>query len=108
MTMSKIVSLVIGVILVLAVIAFSVNNLGRVAVDLWPLPYTANWPVFVVVLVSIAIGLLIGLLIAWLAGGRSRKVSRARRREVKSLEKKLQSAAPRDTKPAALPGQPAR
>lgn len=107
--MSKIVLWVCGVVLGLIVIAFSVHNLGTVAVNLWPLPYTADWPLFLVVLLSIAIGLLAGLFVAWFAGSRTRRLARARRREVKSLERKLETTAPpRRDASVALPARPAR
>ncbi len=103
--MSRIVLWICGVVFALIVIAFAVHNLGRVAVDLWPLPYTAHWPLFFVVLVSIAIGLVLGLLVAWFAGGRTRKVARERRREVKTLERKLEATAPPRGDRPALPAR---
>ena len=106
--MSKIVLWVCGVVLGLIFIAFAVHNLGRVSVDLWPLPYTAQWPLFFVVLVSVALGLLAGLLVAWFAGGRTRRTARARRREVKSLERKLDAVEPPRRTDPALPAGPAR
>lgn len=106
--MSKLILRICAVVLGLIVIAFSVNNFGAVAVNLWPLPYTAEWPLFLVVLASIAVGLLFGFLVSWFAGGRTRQVARARRREVKTLEKKLEGAPPPRRETPALPARPAR
>ena len=58
----------------LAVVAFSVSNRADVAVDFWPLPFTSEFRVFAVVLVSIFAGFVLGGLGACIWG-----VTRSRR-----------------------------
>lgn len=101
--MTKIILWVCGIVFGLIFIAFAVHNFNGVDLDLWPLPFTLRLPLFLLVLGAIAVGLLAGLFVAWAAGSRTRRLARARRREVRTLEKKLEGAgAPRrDT--AALP-----
>ena len=81
----------------LAVVAFSVSNRADVAVNFWPLPFTSEFRVFAVVLVSIFAGFVLGGLVAWISGGKARR--RARRegqradraeREIKDVEARLE------------------
>ena len=78
----------------LAVIAFSVVNREPVALDLWPLPYTAETPVFQIVLFSVFVGFVWGGLVAWISAARGRRRAIADRvagaeREVEKLKERL-------------------
>ena len=70
----------------LAVVAFSVSNRAPVTVDFWPLPFTSEFRVFAVVLVSIFAGFVLGGLVAWISGGRRRRRARAMARRAKAAE----------------------
>ncbi len=70
----------------LAVVAFSVSNRADVAVNFWPLPFTPEFRVFAVVLVSIFAGFVLGGLVAWISGGKRRRRARAMARRAKAAE----------------------
>ncbi len=78
----------------LAVVAFSVVNREPVALDLWPLPFTAETPVFLIVLFSVFAGFVWGGVVAWISAARGRRRAIARRvagteREVEQLKERL-------------------
>ena len=73
----------------LAVVAFSVSNRADVAVNFWPLPFTPEFRVFAVVLVSIFAGFVLGGLVAWISGGKRRRRARAMARRAKAAEAEM-------------------
>jgi uncharacterized integral membrane protein len=77
--------LVIAVVLIL----FAVSNRETVAVGLWPLPFLADVPLYLLCFLSLAIGALIGVAIAWMASHRTRRELRTRRRRIEALEREL-------------------
>ena len=77
--------LLIAVVLIL----FAVSNRETVAVGFWPLPFLADVPLYLLCFLSLAIGALIGVAIAWMAGHRTRRELRARRRRIDALEREL-------------------
>ena len=77
-----------------AVVAFSVVNRAPVQLDLWPLPYTAETPVFLIILLSVFAGFVWGGLVAWVSAARGRRRAIARRMagadsEVERLKERL-------------------
>ena len=70
-------------------ILFAVSNRETVAVGFWPLPFLADVPLYLLCFLSLAIGALIGVAIAWMAGHRTRRELRARRRRIEALEREL-------------------
>ena len=77
--------LLIAVVLIL----FAVSNRETVAVGFWPLPFLADVPLYLLCFLSLAIGALIGVAIAWMAGHRTRRELRTRRRRIDALEREL-------------------
>ena len=77
--------LVIAIFLIL----FAVSNRETVSVGFWPLPFLADVPLYLLCFLSLAIGALIGVAIAWMAGHRTRRELRARRRRIDALEREL-------------------
>jgi lipopolysaccharide assembly protein A len=51
----------------LAAVVFAVSNRDSVVLDLWPLPFEAALPLYLVVLGAVAVGLLIGVSVSWFA-----------------------------------------
>lgn len=86
----------------LLAIVFATNNFGPVALDLWPLPYTVEMPVFLLIVGTLFLGFLGGLLVAWLAGARRRRKGRQERRELKGLRHERQDAADARSRQAAI------
>lgn len=71
------------------VIAFAVYNREEVPVDLWPLPYVEQVPLFAMVLAPFLIGFVFGGFIFWLSGGPARAKKRARLRTLQTKEREL-------------------
>jgi len=76
-------------VIAVALILFAVSNRETVAVGFWPLPFLADVPLYLLCFLSLAIGALIGVAIAWMAGHRTRRELRARRRRIDALEREL-------------------
>jgi uncharacterized integral membrane protein len=77
--------LVIAIFLIL----FAVSNRELVSVGLWPLPFLVDVPLYLLCFLILVIGALIGVAIAWMAGHRTRRELRARRRRIDALEREL-------------------
>ena len=78
----------------LAVAAFSAVNRVPVALDLWPLPFTPERPVYEIVLFSVFAGFVWGGVVAWISAARGRRRAIARRvagteNEVVELKERL-------------------
>lgn len=87
----KFLSWLIGVPILIIVIIFAVVNRGVVAVDLWPLPWSAQLPVFLLVLGALAIGLVIGALISWFSASKARGAARREHRRADKLEQDVRT-----------------
>ncbi len=89
--MARILSVSIGLPVAVALGIFSVSNREAVRLDLWPLPFGLETPVYLLALSPLAIGFLIGLLSTFVASGRLRARIRARLREVRMLEQRTEA-----------------
>ena len=67
---------IIVVPLAVLVTVFAIANRGLITVDLWPLPFVIETPIFLLVLLCGLVGFLIGTFVAWLAGGKARRRAR--------------------------------
>jgi uncharacterized integral membrane protein len=76
----------IGAPVALIVALLAIANRARVPVNFYPLPWTAELPLYQVFFVGILIGLVVGMVGAWWAGRRWRREARERRREIKALK----------------------
>lgn len=80
----------IGVLIIAAVVGlFAASNAGTVTLAFWPLPYLANAPLYLAVLVSLLFGIAIGALAAWIRGSRRRRELRECRRQNAALAREL-------------------
>jgi lipopolysaccharide assembly protein A len=70
---------------------FAASNRETVALALWPLPFLAQSPLYLVVLVSVAFGFAIGAVAAWIRGRRRRRLLRECRRQNEALARELAS-----------------
>jgi uncharacterized integral membrane protein len=77
--------LVIAIFLIL----FAVSNRETVSIGLWPLPFLADVPLYLLCFFSLVLGVLIGIATAWMAGHRTRRELRTRRRRIEALEREL-------------------
>ena len=87
---------IIMVPVAILVVAFAMANRATVSVDLWPLDYALEAPVFALVLISAIGGLALGGMVSWISAAgrrrRARDVGRdlaAARREAARLGEKL-------------------
>ncbi len=90
-----------------AAIVFAVSNLHPVHLELWPLPFALDLPVYIAVLGPLALGMIAGGFIVWLAGGRHRRLARQNRRRAEQLERQLEALrqpVPQPTPSAVVPG----
>jgi len=85
----KLVSWIIMLPLALAAIAFAVTNRGAVELDLWPLPFTVQLPVFAVAFLSLFVGFVFGGFVAWMSAGKARRRARAKAREAEAARREL-------------------
>jgi putative membrane protein len=77
--------LVIAIFLIL----FAVSNRETVSVGVWPLPFLADVPLYLLCFLSLLIGTLIGAATASMAGRGKRRELRTRRRRIEALEREL-------------------
>lgn len=71
-------TLIVGLIIALAAIAFAVANRAPVTIELWPLPYTYEVPIFAMAFTGLGAGVLIGMIAAWSLGRSRRRRAGAR------------------------------
>lgn len=88
-----------AVVLTVAVMLFALSNRQNVELMLWPLPFAAQAPLFVLALGMFVIGFFCGGLAAWLRGLGARARAAARRaepleREVATLRGRFDAAGP--------------
>ena len=93
--MLKVLSWVVIAPLAVFLIVFSVSNRTAITLDAWPLPYTAEIPVFAIVLVSLAAGVVWGGVAAWLAAGTARQCAREATRRAEIAERDVQQLGER-------------
>ena len=93
----RLLSWIIGAPIALAAVSFSVVNREPVTLDLWPLPYTAETPVFLIILPGVFAGFVWGGLVAWISALRGRRRAIAERMagaesEVERLKDRLRES----------------
>lgn len=90
---SKSVRYILTLPVTLLIVLFAVSNRQEVSVELWPLGPDFGFPLYAVVLVSLATGLVFGVVVAWLSGVSTRRRACAAERKVRELEKEISSLA---------------
>ena len=79
-----------GVIVVAALVSlFAASNRETVSLGLWPLPYIAQAPLYLVVLVALFFGFATGAVAVWIKGRRRRRQLRDCRRHSEVLAREL-------------------
>jgi uncharacterized integral membrane protein len=87
--MIKLFRILIGLIGLIVIVAFSVSNRQIIEVALAPLPGTIAMPVFAIFLFGFAVGVIVGGIGTWLAGWRKRREGRRARSRAAALENQL-------------------
>ena len=90
-------------------VLIAVSNTQRVQLELWPLPFRADPPLYLLVIVLLLLGVLAGLGLGWWAGRRYRRRARERHGELARLEREVADlrADLAAARPAPPPVQPA-
>jgi lipopolysaccharide assembly protein A len=78
-------------------VPFAIANRTTVSLGLWPLPFLLEAPVYLLVLLTLLAGFFIGAACVWIAGHRSRRELRRRRRRLEALERELAATQARLT-----------
>ncbi|MBF0094188.1 MAG: LapA family protein [Alphaproteobacteria bacterium] len=99
----KILAWLTGAPLAIIAVAFSVANRDAVRLDLWPLPFSVDIPVYVTVLGSVAFGTVLGWMASWLPAARLRARLRARNARIEELERESGLAGGRPEPDPRLP-----
>lgn len=87
-----------------AVIVFAVANRHAVTLELWPLPFAVDLPVYLAILGALVIGIVVGGSVQWAADTKWRRRARVSGRKASALARELSSAQetaarPRDAEP---------
>ena len=87
----KLIRWLIGLPLAAVAIIFAVSNRQMVTVELWPFPWTADLPLYLLSLGTLAVGIVIGALFAWTSGSHKRAQTRGQKRHqeirIRNLER---------------------
>jgi lipopolysaccharide assembly protein A len=81
---------------------FAASNREIVSLGLWPLPYAAEVPLYLLVLAALLLGTAIGVFVAWIRGSRRRRELRECRRQNTALARELaatQAQLSRESRP---------
>lgn len=87
----------------LLAVVFAVANRHDLRLELWPLPWSLELPVYLAVLGPLVLGMILGGLVLWLAGHGSRAAARHHRRRAESLERQLAATGTAAASSPALP-----
>jgi lipopolysaccharide assembly protein A len=95
-----------AVILIVAAVLslFAASNREAVTLGLWPLPFLAGVPLYLVVFGAAIAGFLTGALAAWIAGADRRRELRRCRRRSEALARELAATQTQLTGAAQAPG----
>ncbi len=80
--------------LLLLFVVFAIANRATATLSFWPLPYTLETRVFLVVLAPLLVGFLIGELAAWVGGRSWRRAARRHAHRIEELERQLAAKEP--------------
>lgn len=89
--------------LVIIAASFAVSNRQTVEVGIWPLPFTWDAPVYVIVLGSLGVGIVLGGAVTGLGAIGARLRARSAARRVASLERELSVKEHAELAPAGPP-----
>jgi uncharacterized integral membrane protein len=81
----KFLSWLIGAPVAVIAIVFAVINRHDVLLDLWPLPWEIQLPLYLLVLGALALGLIVGGALVWISAGSSRGRARSEGRRANAM-----------------------
>ena len=110
----KQVSYIVGLVLMVVLVVFAIDNGAPLTISLWPLPWQATLPGFIALFIALLIGFFAGAVAAWLSGAKARKrarnladTARAQAHQIAEQERRYAAsraaAQPAPTTAGALP-----
>ncbi len=85
----KFLSWIILLPLAFVLIIFSVSNRGSVPIDLWPLPYGIEIPLYILLIATLLVGVLWGGVSTWMRAGQTRRAGRLKAQENRTLSSEI-------------------
>jgi uncharacterized integral membrane protein len=85
----KIISGLIGLVIILLAVCFALSNRQSAAISLWPMAGIIQAPLFLLSLGTLIFGVFVGGVIVWGSALAQRLEMRLLRREIKSLNEKI-------------------
>lgn len=79
----------VAIPLTLIAVSFAVSNREAVTLEIWPVPYVLDMPLYLVGLGGLLLGFLSGGFISWISAGRARSRARQAERRVKEQDREL-------------------
>lgn len=111
----RVVFWIIALPIVAIAMAFAVSNHENVTINLWPLAYRLDIPLYIAVTGALFLGFIVGLLYGWIGGLRARHRARIEAKHVTKLQTEneelrrklaLAEGAGRPLPPATAPAYP--
>jgi uncharacterized integral membrane protein len=94
----------LAALLAIVLTLFAVSNRQGVSLALWPLPFVAELPLYLLILLVLLAGIGLGAAAAWIGASGRRARARQARRRVAALERELAATQSR----LDPPSEPAR
>ena len=95
---------VIVAVAAIALVLFAVSNRGDASLSFWPLPFIAEVPLYLLIVVTFVFGFIAGRLFGFVAARGRRGELRRRARRIEDLERELAATqGVTQTPPARLP-----
>ena len=94
---------IISIPIIAIIVIFAVMNRQDAALNLWPLPWAVQVPLFLLTLGAVLFGFLFGVLVMWISAARQRRRLRETKRHLDAAHSELQMAR-RETAAARNPG----
>jgi len=85
----KYVGWAIAIIVAALTVNFAVHNFVRTPIDLWPLPFAVDLPLFAIVLIAVFFGFCVGIVVAWLSSVRRRDRAARNARDLRQMSAQL-------------------
>ncbi|MBI5163625.1 MAG: DUF1049 domain-containing protein [Magnetospirillum sp.] len=81
-------------LIAVAAVIFAVANRHEVRLELWPLPWSVDLPLYLLVLVPLALGLAVGMAVGGIGRRAARRHARAERLRADALARQIDAARP--------------
>ncbi len=73
----------------LVILVLAVTNRQDVTLEIWPFGIQLDYPLYLIIMISVGVGIFTGALIAWLSSGKTRKKARQAEWQALDLQRDL-------------------